>query len=124
MWRNNGTKYNAKKITSPDGVFDSKKEYRRWQELKMLERTGHITNLRRQVPFELIPAIREPDTVGKRGGIKKGRTIQTAVTYWADFVYWQGDQLVVEDSKGLQTDVFKLKKKLMLWRHGINIKIT
>lgn len=90
----------------------------------MLERTGHISNLQRQVSFELIPAIKEPDTVGPKGGIKKGKTIQKACTYIADFVYIKDGETIVEDAKGMETEVFKIKRKLMRWRHGIDIKLT
>ena len=101
-------KYGAKKVYTPDGVFDSQKEYRRWRELKLCEIAGKITNLERQVAFELIP---------KQDG-------ERAVYYVADFVYMEKGEKVVEDVKGYVTEVFKLKKKLMKWRHGIDIKIT
>lgn len=103
-------KYGAKKVKAPDGqVFDSTKEFQRYGVLRMLERAGKISNLRRQVSFELIP---------KQEG-------ERACTYIADFVYTdeKGD-LIVEDSKGFRTDAYKIKRKLMLWVHGIRIKET
>ena len=92
----------------------------------MLERTGEIKDLKRQVKFELIPAQREPDTIGKRGGIHKGKVIENAVNYVADFVYTDccsGVQ-VVEDAKGMRTKDYIIKRKLMLYRHGIKILET
>lgn len=107
MMRN---KYGAKKVTTPDGaVFDSKREFHRWCELRLLERAGKISGLCRQVSYELIP---------KQDG-------ERACNYIADFIYFNEEgKLVVEDCKGHKTDVYKLKKKLMLWVHGIRIYET
>lgn len=117
-------KYNAKRIAVNGEKFDSKKEARRWAELQLLQRSGTINNLQRQVTFELIPAIREPDTTGPRGGVKPGKLIQYPVKYIADFVYTRNGETVVEDVKGYRTPEYKLKKKLMLWVHGIRILET
>ena len=107
MMRKN--KYGAKKVTLPDGQkFDSQKEYHRWCELKLLERAGKISDLKRQVSFELIP---------KQEG-------ERACSYVADFTYLEDGKLVVEDCKGFKTEVYKIKKKLMLWVHGIRIRET
>ena len=88
-------------------TYDSKKEARRHRELLLLERAGKITNLERQVKFELIP---------KQDG-------ERACTYVADFVYTNVDtgERVVEDTKGFKTEVYRIKKKLMLWVHKIRI---
>lgn len=115
-------KYNSKKITRNGITFDSKKEARRYGELLLLERAGEITDLQRQVEFVLIPAQRDPDTIGVRGGVKKGRTIELAVKYIADFVYKENDKTVVEDTKGFKTKDYIIKRKLMLYIHGIKIK--
>lgn len=64
-------KYANQKITVVGETFDSKREFRRYQELILLQKAGRISDLRRQVPFELIPSQREPDHIGKRGGVKK-----------------------------------------------------
>ena len=88
----------------------------------LLERAGEITDLLRQVEFELIPAQREPDIIGMRGGHKKGKTIELAVKYVADFVYKENDKIVVEDTKGFRTKDYIIKRKLMLYIHGIRIK--
>lgn len=100
---------------SADGtIHDSRKEARRWDELKMLEKAGIITDLEGQVRFELIPSQREPDTIGKRGGIIKGKVIERPCYYIADFVYKQNGQTIVEDTKGVRTEAYRIKKKLML----------
>ena len=116
-------KYQAQKCEFNGEKFDSRKEVQRWFELRLLERSGEITDLRRQVKFELIPAQREPDTKGKRGAVIKGKIIEHGVNYVADFVYKdkQGNT-VVEDTKGLRTKEYVIKRKLMLYFHGIRIK--
>ncbi len=116
------SKYGSKKITRDGMTFDSLKEYRRFCELSLLQRAGAITELKRQVEYELIPAQREPDTVGVRGGVKKGKVIEHAVKYVADFVYKENGKQIVEDTKGFKTKDYIIKRKLMLWRHGIRIK--
>lgn len=115
------SKYGAKKINIDGETFDSKKEAKRWKELKLREDLGLISDLRRQVKFVLVPAQREPDTVGSRGGVHKGRVIEREVAYYADFVYQQDGKTVVEDVKGMRTETYKVKRKLMLYVHGIKI---
>lgn len=121
-----GSKYGAEKTRIGDEVFDSKKEARRYQELLLLQKAGKIAGLDRQVKYEIIPEHREPDTIGPRGGRKKGKIIEAARYYVADFVYYDSEtaELVVEDCKGYRTDTYKLKKALMLDRYGIRIKET
>ena len=120
-------KYNNKKITI-DGIrFDSKKEARRYQELKMLEKAGIITNLQRQVKYVLIPAQYEPsDEVFVKGKekdkSKKGRLIERECAYYADFVYNCNGEIIVEDTKGIKTTEYVIKRKLMLYVHGIRIR--
>lgn len=115
------SKYHSRKITRDGMTFDSVKEYRRFCELSLLERAGTITDLQRQVKFVLIPAQREPDTIGKRGGIIKGKLIERECAYIADFVYVENGKKVVEDTKGFKTPDYIIKRKLMLWVHGIRI---
>ena len=79
------SKYKAKKITYNGIVFDSKREYHRYRELLMLEKAGQITDLQMQVKYVLIPTQREPDTIGKRGGIKKGKVIEKEVAYYYSY---------------------------------------
>lgn len=116
-------KYQAQKCEFNGEKFDSRKELQRWLELRLLERSGEIIDLRRQVKFELIPAQREPDTYGKRGGVIKGKVIEHGVNYVADFVYKdkQGNT-VVEDTKGMRTKEYVIKRKLMLYFRGIRIR--
>ena len=115
-------KYHNRKYSADGEVFDSKKEYQRWQELKLLEKAGEITELRRQVPFELLPNQREPDKIGPRGGRKPGRIIERKAVYVADFVYRdRAGQEVIEDCKGMRTKEYILKRKLLLFRFGIRI---
>lgn len=102
-------KYRNKKVEIDGYTFDSRKEGDRYLELKLMLRAGVIKDLQMQVPFELIP---------KQQG-------ERACTYKADFVYTDiatGKQ-VVEDvkSKATKTPEYKIKKKLMLWVHGIRV---
>ena len=127
-WRNyynsGYAKYKNHK-TVVDGIqFDSRKEARRWQELKLAEAAGAIGDLQRQVRFELIPVQREPDTIGPKGGVKPGKVLERKVEYIADFVYidlYTGEK-VVEDTKGMRTPEYRIKRKLMLYVHGIRVR--
>lgn len=127
-WRRNGTKYNATKITADGHTFDSKHEYQRYCELKLLERAGTITDLQMQVKFVLIPSQYEPDTVKvlKSGKEKvvKGKLIERECSYIADFVYQYNGKTVVEDAKSpiTRTKEYIIKRKLMLERHNIRIQ--
>lgn len=114
MWR--GNKYRAKKVEADGQKFDSKAEYRRWQELKLLEAAGEIKDLRRQVEYVLIPEQREPGN-----GKKKGKLLERKCAYRADFVYEKDGETVVEDTKGVKTKDYIIKRKLMLERYGIRI---
>ena len=120
------SKYHAKKTVVDGIVFDSRKEAKRYGELVLLERAGKIQGLRRQVEFLLIPAQYEPDTVGKRGGVKKGKVIERKCSYFADFTYIENGKMVVEDVKGYRQrgvyNLFVIKRKLMLEKYGIRIK--
>ena len=125
MWnRYKSNKYGNRKIAFDGHTFDSKKEMRHYTELLLLEKAGKITNLQRQVKFQLIPAQREPDIVGPKGGHKPGKLIEREVSYVADFVYTdlQTGQTVVVDTKGFRTKEYTIKRKMMLYFHGIRIK--
>lgn len=122
-------KYGNKKVIFDGEVFDSKREALRYQELKLLERCGGISDLRRQVTYELIPVQREKSTRVYSKGRKKGqpiegKVIEKAVTYKADFVYKDNltDKDVVEDAKGMRTKDYIIKRKLMLYIHGIKVQ--
>ncbi len=101
------TKYGAKKT---DG-YSSKKEAKRAQELKLLEKAGEISHLKEQPRYELIPPARKSD-----GSLERG------VVYIADFAYEKDGALVVEDVKGIKTPEYIIKRKLMLFRHGIEVR--
>lgn len=120
------SKYHARKVTRGGMTFDSAKEARRFSELSLLQKVGEISDLRCQVKYILIPAQREPDTVGKRGGTIKGKLLERECAYIADFVYKQNGVEIVEDVKGYRDStayaLFTIKRKLMLWVHGIKIK--
>ena len=106
------SKYRAQK-TVVDGItFDSKKEAERYIQLKYLEKQGAIRGLQRQVKFVLIP---------KQVDKRTKKTLERELSYYADFVYYMHGEKIVEDVKGVKTDVYKLKRKLMLWVHGIQI---
>lgn len=119
-----GNKYHNKKIERDGIIFASFREARRYTELKLLERAGEIYDLKLQEKFLLIPAQREPDTVGKRGGKIKGKLLEREVSYLADFTYKKtgSNELVVEDTKGMKTKEYIIKRKLMLYVHGIRIR--
>lgn len=119
-----GRKYRNHKLTFGDKTFDSMKEYNRYLELLDLEMAGKIKDLQRQVKYVLIPAQREADQIGKRGALKKGKLIEREVAYYADFVYrlTDTDTLIVEDTKGMRTTEYIIKRKMMLFFHGIRIK--
>lgn len=120
----NPPKYRNRKVEYDGKRFDSAKEAQRYYELKLLERAGEISDLQTQVEFVLIPEQREPDIIGKRGGVKKGKSIELKCSYYADFVYTDNrtGEKVVEDTKGFRTTEYIIKRKLMLWVHGIRIK--
>ena len=120
---NDTTKYHSKKIEVDGIVFDSKKEARRYQELKTLEASGIIKDLELQKKFVLIPTQREPDVVGPRGGVTKGKVIERECSYYADFYYYDAEkeEWVVEDTKGMKLPDYIIKRKLMLYVHGLRI---
>lgn len=120
-------KYHNRKTVVDGIVFDSRREARRYGELKLLERIGRITELRLQVPFELVPVQRAISTsVYKRGAkagqLKPGTVIESAVKYVADFTYIEDGKLIVEDTKGAKTKDYIIKRKLMLYIHNIKIR--
>lgn len=97
------SKYGNQKIVTPDGKFDSKAEYERFCELRLLEAAGQINTLRRQVVYQL-----------------------SICKYIADFVYYDvlRQREVVEDVKGVRTAVYRMKARLMLKEKGIVILET
>lgn len=129
-WNTGSGKYGNKKVEIDGETFDSLKEARRGKELELMEQAGEIKNLRRQVRYELVPTIREPDSVGNRGGIHRGKVIERGVDYVCDFEYidCKTGEKIIEDVKGYRdTDsaaykVFVIKRKIFLYKYGIRIK--
>ena len=111
MWRG-PSKYHARKTTVDGITFDSRREADRYIVLKGMEEDGAIRDLRRQVRYELIP----PFDVDSRH--------YRPVFYVADFVYVEDGKEIVEDVKGMRTDVYRLKSKLFARRYGKAIKET
>lgn len=108
-------KYRAIKIDSPYGKFDSGLEYKRFLYLKALEKSGEIKNLKRQVPYLLLPA-----------QTKDGKVLFREIKYVSDFEY---DDVktgvhVVEDTKGIELPVFKIKQKLLYYFHGVEVRVV
>ena len=99
-------KYGAVRQIHDDGAFDSKAELRRWCDLKILERAGEIRNLERQVRFPI-----------EINGVH-------VCDYIADFVFFENGVRVVEDKKGVQTDTFRIKAKLMRALYNIDVRLT
>lgn len=102
------SKYNAKR-KEVDGIkFDSTKEADRYCQLKLLLRANEISDLQLQVPYVLIEKS------------KWGREVK----YYADFVYKEGGEIIVEDCKGMRLPLYKLKKRLFQEKYNIDIKET
>ena len=126
-------KYKNTKVTYDGIEFDSKKEVKRYIELKELEAAGKISNLELQKVYTLIPAQFEETgevyTKGKKAGqAKRGKCIEQAVTYKADFAYIDENGVqVVEDVKGYRDPAsgsyarYIIKRKMMLYFYGIKI---
>lgn len=94
------SKYHNKKVQVDMYVFDSIAESRRYKELKLLEQAGEISELELQPRFLLQERFK-----------KNGKTFRK-IEYIADFQYIENGRLVIEDVKGKETEVFKLKRKL------------
>lgn len=101
-----GSKYKNIRLEMDGIMFDSKGEMNRYVALKIKQQAGVVQGLRHQVPFKL------------------SINGQLICTYIADFVYTEEGKIVVEDFKGVLTDVFKLKQKLMKAIYGIEILLT
>jgi len=110
------SKYGNKKVTCDSQTFDSEKEYARYQELLLMQKGGAIRGLKLQVPYVLAPPY-----------LYCGKNIP-AIRYLADFVYEEKQRFawvqVVEDVKGAETPVYRLKRHLMATVHGVTIRET
>ena len=107
------SKYHAEKIVIDGIKYDSRKEASRHGELMLMERAGLISDLQHQVDFELIPNQK-----------RNGKVVERSLKYRADFVYTENGETVVEDVKGMKTREYIIKRKLMLWEFGIQIRET
>ena len=107
------SKYGNRKVSVNGYKFDSMREAQRYTELLLLQRAREISDLRLQVPFELVPKQKD----------SRGRVIRE-IKYVADFVYTENGKMVVEDVKGCKTKEYELKKKLLKYFHNIEIKET
>lgn len=105
------SKYKNKKVVIDGIKFDSKKEANRYLELKLMEDTDYIKDLELQKKFELIPKYEI-----------NGRKVR-AMNYICDFYYYDilKDKYIVEDVKGMKTQVYKLKKKMFEYKYKIEI---
>lgn len=112
--------------TCVNGIsFDSRKEARRYSELLLLQRAEAIRDLELQKKYVLIPAQYETyERYGKKGQrLQDGqRLVEKECAYLADFVYKEDGKTIVEDTKGIKTKDYIIKRKLMLYVHGIRIK--
>ena len=119
-------KYGNNKIKNTFGVFDSELEWSRYLFLSNRQKEGEISGLRRQVEYLLIPAqygteIRHLKTKDKEVRV----LLERPCSYIADFVYERNGKTIVEDCKGAKaiiTETAKIKKKLLLWVHGIELR--
>lgn len=119
------SKYNNKTVTTPEGVFDSENEWKRWLVLKDAERRGVITSLRRQVKYVLLPKQTKQVVVHLKTKDKiVERVAESEITYTADFVYEKDGNTVVEDYKGFPNDRWPMKKAMMLYFHGIEVRVV
>ena len=106
------SKYNNKKVQVDMKVFDSALEAKRYRQLVLLERAKAIRNLQLQVPFLL------------QEGFRKDEKTYRKIEYIADFVYEENGKTVIEDTKGVKTEVFKIKQKLFEYKYpNLSIKI-
>jgi hypothetical protein len=118
------SKYNSRKAVVDGITFDSGREAERYAQLKLLQKAGKISGLSMQVRFDLLPAQFEETcgefyTKGQKKGLpKRGKCIEKAVTYIADFVYCENGRMIVEDAKGCRTKDYIIKRKLFRWRYG------
>lgn len=117
------SKYNSRKAVVDGITFDSGREAERYSQLKLLEKANKITDLALQVKFELLPAqYAESSEVyakgPKKGQPKRGKCIEKAIFYVADFLYCENGRMIVEDAKGMRTKDYIIKRKLFRWKFG------
>lgn len=118
-------KFFNKKVKTPVGVFDSQSEYNRFLYLKEQEKKGIISNLQRQVLFEIIPKQYAEVEVQLKTKVKMKRVLlEREITYTCDFAYIKNGEYIVEDVKSKYTRKehdYIIKRKLMLFINGIRL---
>lgn len=110
----NRNKFNASKVVCDGMTFDSKKEHRRYIELKAMQQRGEITKLEHHTKFELVPKTK----------LEGEKRVKPAARYFADFTYYIAEKYIVEDVKSAATrklPSYRTKKHLMKTVHGIDI---
>jgi hypothetical protein len=110
----NTNKFGARKTVVGEFTFDSKAEARRYGDLLLLQRAGVITGLELQVPFILAPRVH----------FEGAKRAKPALRYVADFCYVEDGSQIIEDTKGVLTDAFQIKRHLMLSVHGLNVRLS
>ena len=122
-------RFKPKPVENEYGVFDSKSEYERWQELVKMEKLGYISKLKRQVPFLLLP--QQTKVIRKQLKTKVKETLKVVereMVYTCDFTYYDKDgNYIVEEFKGSKyciDDSIRIKKKLLYYVHGIELKFS
>jgi hypothetical protein len=107
------SKYRNKKAQIGMYVFDSIAESKRYKELALLEKAGQIKGLELQPKFLL------------QEGFKKNGKTYRKIEYIADFMYIENGKVIIEDVKGMETDVFKLKRKMFEYKYpGFELRIV
>ena len=106
-------KYGNKKTEFGGLMFDSKAEVRRWVELSLLVRAGKIGRVELHPVYVLAPSVKFIGAARAKPELR----------YSADFAYTENGKMIVEDVKGVETDVFRIKRHLMKWLHGIDVRI-
>ena len=107
-------KFNAKRTTVAGITFDSGREAKRYSALLLLERGGKISNLERQVRYELAPSVKIEGEPRRR----------PALRFTADFRYVENGATIVEDSKGVPDTAFRIRQHLMKSVHGIDVRLS
>ena len=111
-----GNKFKAMKVELDGMTFDSKKEHRRYIELKAMQQRSEIRDLKHHTKFELAPKTK----------IEGEKRAKPALRYFADFTYYRSTgEFVVEDVKSVATKestVYKMKRHMMLAIHGIEVR--
>ena len=121
-------RFRPKQIETEYGHFDSTSEYQRYLLLLDMERRGDITDIKRQVTFELLPQQTKVVRKQLKTKIKEViKVVEQDVNYTCDFTYYKDGEYVVEDHKGSRWNVdeaMRIKKKLLYYFHGIELKFS